>query len=59
MEHDLLSLELESSSDDELIWDTKPLVLPVKSTIPVAELVFPCTALLGGVPAEVLGPLLL
>ncbi len=49
--------ELESSSDnedDELIWDAKSLVFPVTSTIPTADLVFPCAAL-GGVPAEASG----
>ena len=59
LKHDPLLLKLKSSSDDELVWDAEPLVLPVKSAIPTAKLVFPCTALLGGVPAEALGLLLL
>jgi hypothetical protein len=59
LEHDPLLLKLKSSSndeDDELVWDAESLVFPFKSTIPIADLFFPCAAL-GGVPAEALGPL--
>jgi hypothetical protein len=59
LKRDPLLLELESSLDDELVWDAEPLVLPVKSTIPTAELGFPSAALLGGVPPEASGLLVL
>jgi hypothetical protein len=59
LERDPLSLNLESSlDDDELVWDVESLVLPVKSTMPTADWIFPC-AVLGGVPAEASGLFLL